>query len=78
MARATPSKGVPDILLSEDVGEGCRLLQLDDSPFQSDSDSVGPVIGSQFGENVLDMALDGYFSQRQLRPDFLVGITGCN
>ena len=57
---STPSKGVFDILLSKDVGPS----QIDDSALQCDRDGVGPVIGSQFGENVLDMAFDGYLGQR--------------
>ena len=49
-------------------------LYFDNSALQSDGDGVGPVIGVQFGEDVLDVALHGFFGERQLRGDLLVRI----
>jgi hypothetical protein len=39
-------------------------LQLDDSALQSDRDRVRPIVGVKFGEDVLDVALNGFFGDR--------------
>jgi hypothetical protein len=33
------------------------VLKVDNSAFEADGDGVGPIIGAQLGENVLDVAL---------------------
>ena len=38
-----------------------RGLEVDDSAFEADGNGVGPIIGAQFGENVFDVALYGFF-----------------
>src|ERR1700675_3457450 len=45
------------------------LLEVDDSAFQSDGNGVSPVICAQFGENVLDVALHGFFRDGELGGD---------
>ncbi len=39
-------------------------LKLDDSALQTDHRGVGSVVGAQFGEDVPDLALDGFFADR--------------
>ena len=39
-----------------------RGLQFDDSAFQPDSDRVGSVVRTKFGEDVLDVSLNGFLS----------------
>ena len=50
--------------------ECCRhsfeLLEFDDSALQPYHGGVGSVVGAQFGEDVLDSAFDGFFSDREL------------
>jgi hypothetical protein len=52
-----------------------RGLEVDNSAFQADGDGVRPVVGAQFGENIFDVALDGFFGDGELRTNFLVGIS---
>jgi hypothetical protein len=47
---------------------------LDDSALQTDQCGVGSVVGAQFGEDVPDLALDGFFADGELRGNLLVGI----
>ena len=49
-------------------------LNLDDSALQTDHRGVGPVVGTQFGEDVPDLALDCLFADRELRGNLFVGI----
>jgi hypothetical protein len=53
-----------------------RGLQLDDSALQADRDRVGAVIGPEFGEDVLDVSLDGFLGDRELTSDLFVRISG--
>ena len=39
---------------------------------------MGPVVGAQFGEDVLDSAFDGLFGDRELISNLFVGIPGGN
>lgn len=39
---------------------------------------MGSVVGSQFGEDVLDSALDAFFADRELLGDLFVGIPSGN
>jgi len=49
-------------------------LKLDDSALQTDHRGVGSVVGAQFGEDVSDLALDGFFADRELRGNLFVSI----
>lgn len=51
-----------------------RRLQLDDSALNRDSDRVGPVIRAKFCKDILDVALDRFFRDRQLCGDFFIRI----
>jgi hypothetical protein len=42
----------------------------------ADHGSVGAVVGAQFGEDVLDSALDGFFGDRELIGNLFIGISG--
>ena len=53
-------------------------LQLDDPSLQTDHRRLGPVVGAQLGENVLDSPLDRLLGDRQLIGNLLIGISGCN
>jgi len=57
---------------------GCahKGLQLDDSSLQANHRSVGSVIGPQFRKDVLDPALDRFFSNRKLISNLLVRTAG--
>jgi hypothetical protein len=50
-------------------------LELDDSALQADHRGVGAVVGPQFGKDVLDPALDGFFGNRELVCNLLVRIS---
>ena len=39
---------------------------------------MGPVVGAQFGEDVPDLALDGFLADRKLRSNLFVGIPFAN
>src|SRR5579863_294709 len=71
---STPLKACFGILLSKDTGQS----QIDNSALQRDGDGVGPVIGSQFGENVPDVALNGYLCQREQYSNLFICIAGGN
>src|SRR4030095_5346747 len=43
-------------------------LKVDDPPFKPDHGGVCAVVGVQLGEDVSDLALDGVFGHRELRP----------
>jgi hypothetical protein len=60
--RSMPLKGCVRIPRSRDIGR----LQLDDSALESNGHGVRPVIRAKFGEDVSDVALDGFFGERQL------------
>jgi hypothetical protein len=51
-------------------------LQVDDPAFQTNGDGMRPIVGGQLGEDVLDVALDGFFGDGELGGDHLVGIPG--
>jgi hypothetical protein len=66
---STPPIGPFYFPRSRDVSPDCHLncraqLQIDDSAFGAYRDCVGPVLGLQFGEDVPDMALHGFFGER--------------
>src|SRR5688572_5866066 len=63
-ARARPpQKPVADTPLSR------GWLEVDDSAFQTDGDGVRPIVCGELGEDVLDVALDGLFSDGELGGD---------
>jgi hypothetical protein len=62
-----PSKGVRD-------NHPLSKLKLDDSALDADHGGVGSVVGAQFGEDIPDVALDGFFANRKLRGNPFVGI----
>jgi hypothetical protein len=64
-----PRKSLSEAPLSRGVG-----LQVDDSAFQTDRDGVRPIVCGQLGEDVLDVALDGFFRDGELVGDHLVGV----
>src|SRR5712664_4280385 len=49
-------------------------LELDDSAFQADHGGMRSVVGPQFGQDVSDLALDGFFADRKLGSNLFVGI----
>jgi len=49
-----------------------RCLESDDSAFQPDSNGVGPIVGAQFGEKVLDVTFHGFFRDRELGRNLLL------
>src|SRR5260370_41460342 len=55
-----------------------RGLKVDDSAFQSDSNGVSPIVGAQFGKDVLDVSLHGFFRNGKLRGDLFVRISARN
>ena len=59
-------RGVPDL--------PC-VLQFDNAALQANRNCVRPVVGSKFGEDVLDVALDRFLGDRELGRDLLVRIT---
>lgn len=56
----TPSKGLAGVPLSGDVVQ----LQIDDSAFETYRNGMGPVVSSQFGKDIPDVALHGFFGER--------------
>src|SRR6202045_5442214 len=65
-----PKGGRENTLLSE--------LKLDDSALQTDHRGVSSVVGAQFGEDVSDLALDGFFTDGELRGNLFVGLPFAN
>src|SRR5262245_28042264 len=53
-------------------------LEIYDPALDADHRRMCPVVGSELGEDVLDPALHGVFSDRQLIGDLLVGIASGN
>jgi hypothetical protein len=51
-------------------------LKFDDPPLQADHGRLGSVAGAQFGKDVLDSSLYGFFSDRELIGNLLIGIAG--
>jgi hypothetical protein len=51
-----------------------RGLEVDDPALQPDGNGMCPIVGAQLGENVLDVALDGFFRDGELGSDFFVCI----
>ena len=49
-------------------------LKFDNSALQTYHRGVGSVVGTQFGEDVSDLALDGFFADRKLHCNLFVGI----
>ena len=49
-------------------------LKFEDSALQTYHRGVGSVVGAQFGEDVSDLAFDGFFTDRKLRCNLLIGI----
>ena len=49
-------------------------LEVDDSAFQADGDGMRPIVRGQFGKDVLDVAFDGFFGDRELTGDHFVGV----
>src|SRR5919106_620557 len=53
---------------------GAALSEVDDSALQTNGDGMRPIVCGQLGEDVLDVALDGFFSDGELGGDHLVRI----
>ena len=51
-------------------------LRFNNAALYADHGSVGAVVGAQLGEDVLDSALNGFFGNRELIGNLLVGISG--
>jgi hypothetical protein len=51
-----------------------RGLEVDDSTLEADGHSMGPIVGVQFGEDVLDVTLYGFFRNGKPSGDLFVGI----
>src|SRR5215469_12816047 len=68
--RSTPPEERFGIPRSRDV----LFLKLDDPALQAYSDGVGPVVSSKFGKNVTDVALHGFFGERELCGDYFVRV----
>ena len=51
-------------------------LGLDDSALHPDHRGVGSIVRPQFGEDVLDSSLDGFFRDPELRRNLFVGVPG--
>jgi len=49
-------------------------LEFDDAALNPDHGGVCAIIGTQLGEDVLDAPFDGFFAERELSSDLLVGI----
>ena len=50
-------------------------LKFDNSALQTYHRGVGSVVGTQFGEDVSDLTLDGFLADRELRGNRFVGIS---
>src|SRR5271154_5271640 len=50
-------------------------LKFDDSALQTYHRGVGSVVGAQFGEDVSDLAFDGFFTDGKLSGNLLIGIS---
>ena len=55
-----------------------QKLQLDDSSLQADHGGMGSIIRAQFGKDVLDSALHGFLSDRELIRNLLVRFASCD
>jgi hypothetical protein len=55
-----------------------RGLEVDNSALQADGHSVRPIIGTQFGQNILDMPLHSFFRDGKLSGDLFVGVPARN
>src|SRR5215469_14054735 len=53
-------------------------LQFYYSALQTDHGGLGSVVGAQFGEDVPDLAFDGFFADRELSGNFFVGVPAGN
>src|SRR6266403_3279371 len=49
-------------------------LTCDASALQTYQRGVGSVVGAQFGEDVSDLAFDGFFTDRKMRGNLFIGI----
>jgi len=65
--RTGSPKGLVRITLSSE-------LKFDDSALQTYHRGVGSVVGTQFGEDVSDLAFDGFFTDRKMRGNLFIGI----
>src|SRR5579863_9352705 len=70
MAPTDPSFGLPP----RKRATACSL-QIDDSALEAYGYGVCPVVGAEFGKDILDVTLHRLFSNRELRTNFLIGIT---
>src|SRR5262249_20105176 len=73
--RLTPASNMGNAVSAEEGLLRLRLV-LDNSPPQSDHRRVGSIVGSQFGQNILDTALNRFFRDREPRCNLFVGIPG--
>ena len=67
MRTGSPKRPAQSTLLSE--------LKLDNSALHADHRCVSSVVGAQFREDASDLALDGFFADRELRSNPFIGIS---
>src|SRR5262245_50640379 len=60
------------------LSRGWRHLEVDDPALQTDGDGMRSIVGRELGEDVLDVALDGFFGDRELSGDHLVRVPAGN
>src|SRR5262245_24196768 len=63
----------PEVVEHHASFEGVRL-EVDDPAFQTNRDGMRPVVCSQLGEDVLDVALHSLLGDGELGRDYLVGV----
>jgi hypothetical protein len=62
-------------MLKRLAGHKGMRLGFDDSALYSDHGGMGSIVGSQFGQDVLDAAFYGFFRNGKLRGNLLVGVS---
>ena len=60
--------------LNPPFGGASRLVEIDDSAFQSDGNGMGSIMNAKPGENALHVALDGFFCDGELDANLFVSI----